>query len=172
VGYLREVPRVTARQWAVAVAVAGVVTTAAFFSPAIMLATLSLMCALLGVHRMARWRYLVARQREIEVNGPRIDAQALMGTVANMDTLHSRYWSLPAVRREGFEGTQIIADIRRLKQLAHAQYEGVELPMPIVQPFTKCPSCDVKGAHLAELDASGTAWRRKCWECDHLWTEA
>lgn len=164
----------TARQWAIAVAVAGVVTTAAFFSPVIMLVTLSLVCSVFAVHGLARWRYLVAQRREIEEHGPRIDSQALMDTIVEMNRLRSHpggYTAAsPGAMVELSDGQMV--ELRGLHRLARAQYEGVELPMPIVQPFTTCPSCDVRGAHLAELDTTGTAWRRKCWECDYRWTEA
>lgn len=156
------------RTWSLAVLVAVVLTTAACLGPVWLIGTTCMLLPLGGIGLA----HLVLRRRVEPSQWPdTVDVAAFQDTAWRIEAVRRKVEGLSVEDRRGVRGRVLMAEFRALCGVLQTQYRGEEVEMPIMDPFPVCPSCDVKGAAAAELDPSGGAWGRTCWECGHRWTE-
>lgn len=120
---------------------------------------------------LARCRAARAPQSPPAVGSGCVDVAAFQETAWKIDTIRREIERLPRGQFSGSRGKELMAEWRVLYGVLQAQYQGEEVEMPIMEPFPTCPSCAVRGAAAAELDPSGRAWWRTCWECGYRWVE-
>lgn len=155
----------TWRTWALAVIVAAGLTTAACLGVVWLIGAACVLLAI-GV-RLVR----LTTQLRVGRSPGDIDMKAFQDTVRVLEGTRFQLENLSDADRAGPRGDRLRAEYRWLCSVLSTQYRGLEPEMPIMDPFPVCPSCDVKGAAVAELDPTGGAWRRTCWECGHRWSE-
>lgn len=148
------------------------VITAAAFAGWVWLGVVTGAVAVPWLIELARWRAARAPQGPPAVEWPgNVNVAAFQETAWQIDILRRKIERLSDSDRSGSRGRELMAEWRVLYGALQAQYEGREVEMPIMEPFPTCPSCEIMGAAAAELDPSGWAWRRTCWECGHRWVE-
>jgi hypothetical protein len=151
-------------RWVAPFGAAVLVTVSAFISLPVLVVAVVLVAAWLAVT-------VINRRRESWECEPVVDVGAFQTTLRELDIACWKFDHLTPEDRQGPRGRERLAEIKNLRGLLDAQYRGEEVPMPLLEPITVCPSCEERGAHLAELDAAGTGWRRICWGCGHRWVQ-
>jgi hypothetical protein len=160
---------VTARAWALAVLIAVWLTTAAYLGAVWLVGALALLLPLVGVGvgRFVAGRRVLAGRGGVDREAFEFTSRMIEGTLFQLKNLSD-------ADRAGPWGDWLRAELRYLRRAASAQLEdeAVETPMPILEPYAQCPSCELFGAPMAELDPSGGVWWRTCWDCGYRWVQS
>jgi hypothetical protein len=162
---------VTARVWALAVLIAVWLTTAAYLGVVWLGVALIMLLPLagVGVAQLVAGRRVSAGRGGVDREAFEFVSRMVEGTLFQLKNLSD-------ADRAGARGARLRAELRYLRRAASAQLEDktgpVETPMPILEPYAQCPSCEVFGAPMAELDPSGGVWWRTCWDCGYRWVQS